>query len=242
MYSFYQKDVSTSRNSLDQEMTTLDIMENELNEAKRRMNIIQDQKLNKMRMVEINTYYGKRYNAHSKLMKIIVIICVPLLILAILAHRGILPPKIYMLIVGIILIIGVIMIGRQLIDMTNRSNMNWDEYNWYFNKKDAPSSSSTTSNPTNPWAVPSMTCIGAECCYEGSTYDSTTNICVPNSLSTTGTTTTDTTTTTTTPTTDTTATTTTEGFKELGRYAYTQVKPTPINNMVMPSFSSLAKF
>jgi DNA repair exonuclease SbcCD ATPase subunit len=44
MYSFYQKDVSASRGTLGQEMSALEIMENELNEAKRRLNKIQDEK------------------------------------------------------------------------------------------------------------------------------------------------------------------------------------------------------
>ena len=181
MYSFYQKDVSASRNTLGQEMTALDIMENELNEAKRRLNMIEEQKHNKVRLVEINTYYGKRYNAHSKLMKTIVIMCIPLIILAILANNGILPPRIYMLLASIIIIVGAIAIGYQVIDITNRDNMNWDEYNWYFNESSAPSTTET-SVAVNPWELPSLTCVGAQCCYDNSTYDSTQNRCVPTAI------------------------------------------------------------
>lgn len=259
MYSFYQKDVSASRNTLGQEMSALDIMENELNEAKRRLNMIEEQKHNKVRLVEINTYYGKRYNAHSRLMKTIVIMCIPLIILAILANNGILPPRIYMLLVGVIIIVAVIVIGYQVIDMTNRDNMNWDEYNWYFNENDAPSTTDT-SVAENPWELPTLTCVGAQCCYDNSTYDSTQNRCVPTAIYNesqaaaaaapvdTSTDTSTTATTSSTPTTTTTSTSTTtsdpvsEAFKTMSRYGYTQVKATPVNSRVMPMEASLSKF
>jgi hypothetical protein len=236
MYSYYQQNVSSSRSTLGQEMTAIDIIENELNESKKKLNLIQDQKYNKLRLVEINTYYGKRYNAHTKLMKTIVYICIPLIILAILANKGILPPKLYRLIVAIILIIGLIILGLQIIDLSNRDNMNWDEYNWYFNPAEAPSGDESQSS--NPWALPTATCIGSACCYEGSTYDDTTNICVPNYIygQTASTSTTDP------STSDTTI--SSESFisgKILGKYAGTPVKAMSLNN-VMPTYASLSNF
>ena len=86
-YSFYQKNVSASKNTLGQSMEAIDILENELNQSKIKLNLLEDQKYNKLRLVEINTYYGKRYNAHSGLMKTIVIICIPIIILTILANK-----------------------------------------------------------------------------------------------------------------------------------------------------------
>ena len=83
-YSFYQKNVTASGNTLGQSMQAIDILENELNQSKIRLNLLEDQKYNKLRLVEINTYYGKRYNAHSGLMKTIVIMCIPIIILTIL--------------------------------------------------------------------------------------------------------------------------------------------------------------
>jgi len=237
MYSYYQKNVSASRSTLGQEVVAIDVIENELNEAKKRLNLIQDQKFNKLRLVEINTYYGKRYNAHTNLMKTIVFTCIPIIILAALANKGILPPNIYRVLVAIILIIGVMIFGKQIIDMSNRDNMNWDEYNWYFDQSKAPSDT-TEGAPTNPWATPTVTCIGSACCYEGSTYDDAKNICVPNDIyaqehpdaaSTAAPVTT-------------TATTTTETFTGLEKYASSHVKAHPTYNNVQPSYASLSKF
>ena len=106
MYSFYQRDVAASGTTLVQQMEAVDILENELNEAKIRLNLLEDEKNNTLRLVQINTYYGKRYNAHSKIMKIIVIMCIPLIILAVLANKGLLPPNLYGFTSGIIIVIG----------------------------------------------------------------------------------------------------------------------------------------
>jgi len=236
MYSYYQKNVSSARTTLGQEISAIDVLENELNEAKIRMNLLEEQKYNKLRLVEINTYYGKKYNTHTRIMQSIVIICIPIFILSLLANNGIIPAKVYAFIIGIILIIGIIIIGKQIIDLSNRDNMNWDEYNWYFDKSKAPPNTSDGQS-SDPWATSSLTCVGSDCCYTGSTYDSVQNICIPNSeLGTT-----DTTTTTTNTNTDTTNTntntnttntntnttntgTTTESFKGLGKYGYFSLK------------------
>ena len=213
-YSFYQKNVSASKNTLGQSMEAIDILENELNQSKIRLNLLEDQKYNKLRLVEINTYYGKRYKAHSGLMKTIVIICIPIIILTILANKEILPPKLYAFLMGIILILGILSIGTQLIDIGSRDNMNWDEYYWYFNKDKAPSDT-TIGEITNPWDNSiSLTCIGSACCYDGSTYDSKQNICLPNE----------------------------SNLKVLEKYGCTQNKATTLNNNVSPLFSSLSKF
>lgn len=226
MYSYYQQNVSASRSTLGQSVAAVDVLENELNQSKIRMNLIEDQKYNKLRLVEINTYFGKRYNAHAKLMKTIVLICIPVIILAVLANKGILPPNIYKLLVVIILVIGALLIGLQLIDMSNRDEMNWDEYNWYFDKSKAPSDT-TEGTATDPWGTASITCVGSACCYDGSTYDSEKNICVPNAVykqehpETTE---------------------TTETFKGLGKYGYSQIKSSSLNNIVSPLFAPLSKF
>jgi hypothetical protein len=183
MYSYYQEDVSSSRNTLNNQMVSVDVIENELNDSKRRLNLLEAQKDNKIRLVEINTFYGKQYDAHKQIMQIVVIICIPVLILTVLSSKGILPSKITALLTGIIIIIGLFIIGAKIIDLSNRDNMNFDEYNWYFNKDEAPTTSTeetVTDSSSDPWAEPTFTCSGAECCYENSTFDATENKCIPN--------------------------------------------------------------
>ena len=224
MYGFLQQNASTSRTTLNEQMIAIQIVENELNESKRKLKLLEDEKYNKIRLVEINTYYGKQYNAHTQIMKIIVYVCIPIIILSILVNRGLIPENIYNILTGLIIIIGLFFIVRKILDMINRDNMNYDEYDWYFNKGESPSQDTTVaSSGSNPWTTPSMTCMGAACCYEGSTYDETQNICIPNVLQSTTTTSS---TTTSTPTSTTTTDTSTDPVTEsmvsnvFSKYAY----------------------
>lgn len=179
-YAHFQNSAASSRIALAEQMMAIEIVETELNESKRRLQLLEDEKYNKLRMVEINTYYGKKYNAHTNIMKTVVIICIPLLILGILASNGILPQNIGNILMAIIIIIGVFIIVIQVIDLSNRDNMNYDEYNWAFNEDDAPTDSSPLVQ--NPWDFGNLDCVGAACCTENDTYDTDQNLCVPTAV------------------------------------------------------------
>jgi hypothetical protein len=182
MYSYYQQNVTHTRDILSDQLAAIAIIETELNDNKERVNMLNQQKNNKVKLVQINTYYGKYYNARKQIMVTIVLICLPVLILTILGNMGILPSNLYALLIMIIIIIGSISIGYQIIDLSNRDNMNFDEYNWKFNKKLAPPIT-TNINPYDPWSPPTEgQCINNDCCPTGYTYDSrpTINKCVSN--------------------------------------------------------------
>ena len=104
-----------------------------------------------------------------------------MLIVIILGKKEILPRNIYIALNGIILTVGIIIIGKKIIDLSNRDNMNFDEYDWYFDKSKAPSdtggSGSATSQPTDPWATTTSECVGEMCCTDGMYYDTTTEKC-----------------------------------------------------------------
>ena len=85
-----------------------------------------------MRMVQINTYYGKQYKAQASLMKLCIFVGVILLILAIL-RKSILPESIANILLGIVFALGGFFIIRKWIDISRRDNMNFDAYNWQFN-------------------------------------------------------------------------------------------------------------
>lgn len=181
LYSNYQENVSSSRESSDQSKAAIDIIENELNNAKIKMNMIENERYNKLRLVEINTYYGKRYNAHAKIMKIIVFTCIPIILLSILYNKQLIPTVLYTVLSTLIFIIGSIILWNQIVDISNRDTMNWDEYNWYFNKSDAPDQNSGSSSSTsNPWDTNRLPCVGSSCCTTDSTFDSEQNLCIPN--------------------------------------------------------------
>lgn len=184
MYGFIEQNTSSVNSTLAQQIAAVNIVENELNEAKKRLNRVQTIKNNKLRQTEINTYYGKSYSAHSNIMVIIVIVCVLLLILTFLANREIIPRSLYGILSVIIVLIGAVAVIMKILDISNRDEMNFDEYDWNFDKSKAPTASSS-GTAIDPWGeLPSLTCIGSACCYDGSTYDSTQNMCLPSTSST----------------------------------------------------------
>lgn len=178
MNSYFQTALYNSRGTLDQQAAAIQIVENELNKSKKRLRTLQDDKNNKLRLVEINEYYGDKYAEHSLLMKIIIFTLIPIIILTIIFNMGILPNIIYYGLIVIISIIAGIFFWFRLWSIWSRDRMNYQAYDWKFNPTNVPASSSTSNDP---WAssLDSMgTCIGNACCTTGMVYDDTLNQCV----------------------------------------------------------------
>jgi len=184
IYENYGTNLNNANSLSKQQLFALKIVEKELNEAKIRMNALDVEKNNTLRMVEINTYYGKQYSAQASMMRTIAIGCVPILFLSVLANKGILSSKIVGLLVSIILVILILMVGRAWIDMRNRDDMNYDEYDWGFNSATAPELNQTTSSGSDDvWNIENedvVVCSGAACCNEDSNFNQSLNICVAN--------------------------------------------------------------
>jgi hypothetical protein len=176
MYSFYHTNVASTRNTIEEQSVAIDIVEKELNEAKLWMKAVEEEKYNKLRLVEINSYYGQRYSEHASIMKLIIMICLPVLLLTILLNRGILPRNLYTILVIVIVVVGVIYMWKYIISAVSRDNMNYQEYTWNFKPEDAPAVD-TNSVPVDPWASTSNgTCSGQACCDVGYTYNSDPNV------------------------------------------------------------------
>ena len=178
--NYYQNALNSSQGTLKEQTAAIYIVENELNSAKKRLEALDVEKMNKIRLVEINNYYGDKYVEHGNLMKIIIFTLVPVIILAILNKNSILPNTIYYILVIIIAAIGAYFFWLRFGSIITRDNMNYQTYDWYFDPSTAPTGSASN---TDPWAsLGSLgTCIGQECCSAGQLYDETIDQCVGNS-------------------------------------------------------------
>lgn len=185
-YDHYQTTSITTSNTYDEQTTAVAVVEKELNDAKARLESMQDDKTNKIRYIGINTYYSKQYDEHSKVMKIIIFMCIPIIAISLLASKGIIPGSILALATGIVFAVGIIFLGRTIISILNRDKMNYDRIDWTFNPSSAPDDSDNLDEEVgdaDPWAIKAGTCVGQECCDQGATYDDTLNICVSDSTS-----------------------------------------------------------
>jgi hypothetical protein len=178
--SFFQNSLSSSVGTLQEQTVAIGIVENELNYAKKNLELLESEKNNKIRLVEINDYYGDKYAEHSQLMKIIIYTLVPVIILALLNNKGILPSTIYYILLIIVAVIGSYFFWTRIASIIMRDNMNYQEYNWYFDPNAAPSGSASSTDPWLSFNMPGS-CIGRECCSDGQIWDSGLNQCVGDS-------------------------------------------------------------
>jgi hypothetical protein len=176
--NYFKNALTSSQGTLSEQTSAISIVESELNQAKRRLAILEMEKNNKIRLVQINDYYGDKYAEHSNLMKIVIFTLVPIIILAILNNKGILPNTIYFILLAIIAAIGGYFFWKRFASIITRDNMNYQTYDWYFNAENAPSGSYGSDD--DPWAsnINMGTCVGNSCCSDGQTYDESLNQCI----------------------------------------------------------------
>lgn len=177
-YENMRTNMSTADATLQDQMEVVRATDEELERARRRLNVLTQQTTKELRLTEINTYYSQRYSAYVRLLISIVIVCIPLIVVSVVYNYGLLPTAMFNLLVSGIIIFSLFWIGMQIIDISNRDSMNWNEYSWFFNPGTAPSTNIESSITIDPWAMKSITCIGAECCADGLQYDASNNRCV----------------------------------------------------------------
>lgn len=190
-----QQGVSESRVDLVSQMTLLKVVEGQLNEVKSKLSSLQNRNDTKMRLVQINTYYGKRYESQAQVMKKIIIVCIPLIVLFVLKKKGLIPELISNYLLGITIAFGSIYVIRDIWEIHIRNNMNFDEYDW---KYDDPSNHAPSiweynkknflkvENPFKNLVKNLGICIGDDCCSDGLFFDKKKQKCVvPSSINTT---------------------------------------------------------
>jgi len=184
--AFFKNALSYSVGSLKDQVIAIGIVENELNHSKNNLELLETERNNKIRLVEINNYYGDKYEEHSQLMKIVIFTLIPVIILVVLNNKGFLPNAIYTGLLIIVSFIGGYFFWIRLASIISRDNMNYQAYNWYFDPTTAPSSSLlSSSTASDPWLTKGTTgmCIGQDCCSTGQTWIASLNKCTASSTS-----------------------------------------------------------
>lgn len=169
-----KKDESSNRALL------LKVANEELNAARSLMDETKQNQNEKRRMIQLNTYYGKRFMAQAGVMKIFIYMCIPVLILAILANMGFVPNYIAGFLIIAAIVVGLIYIYGAVHDINRRDETNFDEYKWEFDpsrvgpivhphrhhkKKDAAASGATAG------------CTNDACCSSSTQWNPSTNMC-----------------------------------------------------------------
>lgn len=135
-YGITQSDYNIQRKSYAQQLVALKIIENDLTNTSSKLRdslLIRD---NAERMVGVNNYYTRRYEAHADIMKNIVFYCGIIIFVIFLMKMGVIGDMISSLLIIVTLCFGIIIVGKKVWDLSSRNNIDYDKYNFPFNPKD----------------------------------------------------------------------------------------------------------
>jgi hypothetical protein len=161
-------------NSYGNQLKLISIAENELNREKDRLKILNAEKYNKLRMVQINTYYSKRYESLAYITLLVIGIFIIAIIINLLTSKGIIPESITNALSPILIGIAIFILFLAYNDFSKRSKFNFDEY------ESGKEDSSGDGGDVEIWPKPDLgTCVGSYCCADGTEYDSGDDTCKP---------------------------------------------------------------
>jgi hypothetical protein len=171
-HSFYSKNLTSAQHTLVQQTDALEVVEKELNRSKKRVELINDERINRLRLVEINRYYGDKYKHHTSILKNVTLMFAILLVVIMTNNTGMLPPMVFKSLLIIVLIIGLYAIIKELFDAYTRDNMVYAQYNWSKVSPDLEhpgnlAGSNIFDNGDDPDAG---ACKDQECCGTGFTW------------------------------------------------------------------------
>lgn len=130
-YNLLKTNVAETNNDIKDEMTSIDVIEQQLDEKKSQLNKMKNIETDKLRMSEINNYYAERNRYVSSIYYIIVLTLVALC-LVLIAKRFIffIPSVVFNVVLSGVVIVGLIYIVRKLLDLYSRDKMNFDQYDY----------------------------------------------------------------------------------------------------------------
>lgn len=177
--NYFQGALNSSIGSLKEQVMAIQVVEAELNRAKETLRLIEEEKNNKIRLVEINNYFGDKYAEHAELMKTLIFTLIPVIIVVIIYNTGFLPNTVYYVLITIIAIIGSYYFWKIFSSIIMRDNMNYREYAWAFDPNNVSVAKASTVT-ADPWKTTKDfgTCIGDACCAPGLKYDTKLNQCI----------------------------------------------------------------
>lgn len=188
---FYETNLKMANDTLYQQTQVLDILENKLNDNRKKILALAESKNNNIRLAEINSYYSEKYKAQARFMKIVIILILPVLISAILLKRGLIPYVVFKIISVIVGVISFFFLLNQLYFFSTRNNMVYQEINPKFNTNSVAispfgDSSNNDVSGNDPWFISynnssttnSNYCSGSNCCSPGMTFNVGLNKCV----------------------------------------------------------------
>ena len=153
----------TTTNTANSTLKTLTTNANEVN-AK-----LQGDNQTKQKMLEINTYYSKQYEAYKELFIIVSIVALCVVVTLSLEYTPLQFLSRSMTIA--VCIIGGAFIISKIINMMLKSTTNYDEYNWVIQSPGTDNGMRTIGVNVDGLDIGKSICVGPLCCGEGTEWN-----------------------------------------------------------------------
>lgn len=131
-YKNVHNQLADDREELMGQMSMVKFVENELNRLKSNVNTLRNNKINKMRLVEINDYEAAKYSAHSNVMRILAIAAACVLVISLLFKFGFIPGVVSSVLLFVVFVVSLFFVVRDIADLYSRSNFDFNRYTFQF--------------------------------------------------------------------------------------------------------------
>lgn len=184
--NYYQDTLQSVTASLNDQRTALSVIEDEFEQRRAKEQMLKQEKLNKIRAVEINQYYEDKYDTQLKLVKVVVYFLAAMAVLAfinkMLIEKGILHDNMMMYgLVGIASLFLSLYFWKEIYKLMFVNNLDYQTIDFPFNVQKATATAvpTTSDSSTDPWAstTTNQYCVGSSCCGTGLIFDASLNIC-----------------------------------------------------------------
>tara|TARA_B110000902_G_scaffold245923_1_gene300481 strand:- start:408 stop:1355 length:948 start_codon:yes stop_codon:yes gene_type:complete len=130
MYKDQQRQTSDSRGNLADQLTMTQVVSNELDNAKKELIALEQERLNKKRLVELGEYEYDRYRSHKNILKVVVYGSLAILLFVILMGQPWFPAYIGVISICLIIALVLITISGRMLNNFSRTNLFWDKFDW----------------------------------------------------------------------------------------------------------------
>jgi hypothetical protein len=137
-YQEKQEELNLERENLSDKFAQVGIIDNELHRARENINVLENEKNNKLRMVQLYEYQRKRYQAYTDIVKLVIYGSISILAITLLMKYNIIPfipSQTFSILIILSIVITVVLIIRKVFDISMRNNMDFDQYDFYFDPK-----------------------------------------------------------------------------------------------------------
>lgn len=129
LYNKHSNLLGLTKNDIDAETLLMKVADDELKQLKYNHDVLQNRKMNKERMVELNTYEQKRYHSRIVLAKLSIYTLASLLAVMIL-QRLFLPNVVARSLYILIIVVGLSSLLYYSYDNMRRDDFDFDKYQW----------------------------------------------------------------------------------------------------------------